>query len=348
VLIFKPPPRLQKIAFFRHASAFLRRAVRSAISMDLVPKVKMLYAFCQIAAALPAVYGVSQTIVDNVWAATFDKIDLDFEAIFIPGICVGRSYVDKLSLYVWMPLLLMAVVLAAGAVKHLIAVRLHRYISHAPPAGAQAELANRLERMFFSGVSDHDHEKCGKVTNAGLMQALPLVLLIMFCLTPMISTKIFETYVRDEFMIGLDSNGDPIYKMYLAVDYRLAYDSEEYAQAHAAATFYAFIWPVGMPLFFLLVLFKARKSIIYRRPSALSTATKFLHKEYAPGYFWWEPVEMVRKMVLTGFLLVAVHNDEQFKRMIVATMISIISCCSSRSASPSSRRPTTTSASACT
>ena len=51
---------------------------------------------------------------------------------------------------------------------------------------------------------------------------------------------------------------------------------------------------------------------------------KFLHKEYETGFFWWEPVETMRKLFLTGILLWLVPDGEEFKRMIFATLVSII------------------------
>ena len=50
-----------------------------------------------------------------------------------------------------------------------------------------------------------------------------------------------------------------------------------------------------------------------------------MHKEYDTGFFWWEPVETMRKLFLTGILLWLVPEGEEFKRMIFATLVSIIS-----------------------
>ena len=68
----------------------------------------------------------------------------------------------------------------------------------------------------------------------------------------------------------------------------------------------------------LLGLLQARKAIQQRRPTALSNATKFLHKEYESAFFWWEPVEMARRLLLTGGLTAMVPADETFKRMACA------------------------------
>ena len=73
--------------------------------MDLVPKFKMLMAFAQVGVALPSVYGLSHQMIEQIWGQTFDLIALDFEVIFIPGVCVGDSYLQKLNLYCLLPLL---------------------------------------------------------------------------------------------------------------------------------------------------------------------------------------------------------------------------------------------------
>ena len=38
-------------------------------------------------------------------------------------------------------------------------------------------------------------------------------------------------------------------------------------------------------------------------PSRLSRATTFLTNSYEPFAFWWEPLEMCRKLALTGWVL---------------------------------------------
>ena len=49
-------------------------------------------------------------------------------------------------------------------------------------------------------------------------------------------------------------------------------------------------------------LHRARMAIIEQKPSALSEALGFLHRDLKPHFYWWEQMEMVRRLVLIGFL----------------------------------------------
>ena len=73
-----------------------------------------------------------------------------------------------------------------------------------------------------------------------------------------------------------------------ADEYRLECGSAEHNKVKSVAVLYLFMWPIGMPFLFVVLLIRARKAIKARRPSALSNATKFLHKEYDAAFFWWE------------------------------------------------------------
>eukprot|EP00966_Prymnesium_polylepis_P309138 7144185-Prymnesium_polylepis.1 len=60
------------------------------------------------------------------------------------------------------------------------------------------------------------------------------------------------------------------------------------------------LWPVGVPLLYLRLLWASRDTILLGdRPTAVSQATAFLWRDYSAGAFWWEPLEMCRKLSLT-------------------------------------------------
>merc|ERR1712227_25674 len=57
-------------------------------------------------------------------------------------------------------------------------------------------------------------------------------------------------------------------------------------------------------------------------PTRLTRATAFLSADYVPSAFWWEPLEMCRKLVLTGWVLLIPAEFEQM-RVLVAILVSI-------------------------
>jgi len=63
--------------------------------------------------------------------------------------------------------------------------------------------------------------------------------------------------------------------------------------------------------------------VLLRRPSKLSHAARVLTQDYTPFYFWWEWVELLRKLLLTGFLL-SVPERSAFLRLVAAVLFSVL------------------------
>ena len=49
---------------------------------------------------------------------------------------------------------------------------------------------------------------------------------------------------------------------------------------------------------------KTRKAIMEERPTPLSTALAFLHRDMEPRFYYWELVEVWRKLFLIGFAMI--------------------------------------------
>ncbi|KAL3910809.1 MAG: hypothetical protein SGPRY_008921, partial [Prymnesium sp.] len=53
-------------------------------------------------------------------------------------------------------------------------------------------------------------------------------------------------------------------------------------------------------------------------------ATRFLWREYRLGIWWWEPIEMLRKVTLAGLLLAVIPSRLAFIRLLVAVVFSLL------------------------
>ena len=63
------------------------------------------------------------------------------------------------------------------------------------------------------------------------------------------------------------------------------------------------LYAVAMPLVYAALLFTARQALSGTvPPTALSRALHFLTRDYEPRVFWWEMVEVARKLTVTGFV----------------------------------------------
>ena len=65
------------------------------------------------------------------------------------------------------------------------------------------------------------------------------------------------------------------------------------------------IWPIGSVLLFLGLALQARPRILNHAPDFFVRATRFLHGDFKPDYYYWASVELVTRSILTG--CVATH-----------------------------------------
>ena len=63
------------------------------------------------------------------------------------------------------------------------------------------------------------------------------------------------------------------------------------------------LYPVGIPLLYLLLLISARRAIIKDRPTRLSSALSFLHRDFEARMYAWEIVEQFKKLFLVGIMV---------------------------------------------
>jgi hypothetical protein len=61
------------------------------------------------------------------------------------------------------------------------------------------------------------------------------------------------------------------------------------------------LYAVGLIVINWLLLYSCRKAILKQKHTKMSLAIAFLYREYKPHMYWWELVEMGRRLVLVGF-----------------------------------------------
>lgn len=172
-------------------------------------------------------------------------------------------------------------------------------------------------------------EKMEHAIVAGLRRTVPGLLVITFLLVPMESMHIFESFLckRIEYSSRTHS-----FRRYLADDLTVSCDSKDYQDVRDTAFILLAVWPVCVPvLYSVLLAIVRRRSLLNsrrRRPSKeeqtpMSIATTFLWADYRAGACLWEPLEMCRKLVLTGWILLIGEDFEQ-ARVLIAIMISVL------------------------
>ena len=102
----------------------------------------------------------------------------------------------------------------------------------------------------------------------------------------------------------------------------MCYESEAHEDIVRTAIVLICLWPVGMVVLYALLLVPVAKPILERRSSQLAKATAFLWRDYDEGYFWWEPVELLRRTALTGWVLL-LSEEQRFLRLVTGLLISV-------------------------
>jgi hypothetical protein len=124
-------------------------------------------------------------------------------------------------------------------------------------------------------------------------------LFVAFMTYPFVSQTIFS---------GFNCRRLSDYEAWLSVDYQISCSTVGHVVYIAVATMAVAIYPIGVPLGILFLLVKNRKEMhVENSPARLRYA--FLVTDYKPQYYFWETLEMLRKVhcfsvVCKSFVLV--------------------------------------------
>jgi len=182
-----------------------------------------------------------------------------------------------------------------------------------------------LTKSIF-GVNVED-----RIVGAWQSKIFFFLLFFLFFILPSVSSTIFRMFTCENIDPDNASGGS---NLYLRADYTIACDSDRYHFGMWWAVGCIFLYPLGVPLFYYKVLFDNRENIVHRnepfvlkdemgqvimdeefpddvkvdedltraRDDALHSV-RFLFWQYEPEYWYWEVVETVRKILLTGALV---------------------------------------------
>jgi hypothetical protein len=125
---------------------------------------------------------------------------------------------------------------------------------------------------------------------------------IVFILYPSICSKIFLVFKCVTYGT----------KSYLSKDPSVECDTDEHNSYKAWASVFALAYVVGIPAILLASLYSAHKTI-KSNPAHPTTYARYkgLYAQYEPNYWWFELVQMMRKMLLTGGLLIMSSGTTQ-------------------------------------
>ena len=186
----------------------------------------------------------------------------------------------------------------------------HRISRQAPFLAISAFFLQHLYHKYKHEAEEH-HSR-GHWLKTALQRSLPFILLASFTLTPSVSKGIFATLACAKYQLDDPDSCKETgcnERSFLVEDPTIVCSDrgeipDYYAYLRTLAWVFMVMWPIGMPLLNLAVLYPNKVALRQRRKTQGVKATQFLHKEYSPLYFWWEVLPLLQRLILTGFVLV--------------------------------------------
>lgn len=170
----------------------------------------------------------------------------------------------------------------------------------------------------------------GRNLYVGFLQALPFVLVVSYCLVPSVSKTIFQSWSCTAYQFDGKDLKNIVYQSFLRKDLSVrcsefGYSNSEHDAIKRNASVLLAIWPVGMVVMYAVILLFLRNSVRSRKLTPLMRATKFLHRGYKADWFAWELVDLNRRTVLIGWVIIIFDSDRSFLRLVTALLLSIAS-----------------------
>jgi len=124
--------------------------------------------------------------------------------------------------------------------------------------------------------------------------SIRLGLMLIFLVYPACSAAVIKMLVPCREISGVK---------YITADYRLVCGGDEYWYYVYMAYAGLVVYPIGCPLLYLVLLVRNR----HKLESDEETCNRmgFIYERYEKEYYWFEVVEMIRKLFLTGIILLA-------------------------------------------
>ena len=334
-LLLNRPPKSLKTASDR------LKALIGAVQSLGPAKLKAALTFYQIVMSLPVSFDLAPLDIELVRVLNvFAWLEFDWSEAVYPSGCIIGGFFNRLVLVALAPFLL---ILAVPTVLCLLGL-LTSLCARKDASGGKVSVGQALgfegvANQSFGGPQGKEEsslrvnalplslsrresstmvvaEQLGKWQQR-LLGTLPLVLLVVFVMLPAVSRSIFSAWDCIAFKSGPDSE-----VRYLRRELAIVCGSEEHERITALAWMLVIIWPIGMQLLFGFTLWFNRKAMAAGTNNAYTRATRFLTGGYKSRYFYWETVELFRRLTCSGFIMLIPHQYI-FLRIALAIAVSI-------------------------
>jgi len=179
-----------------------------------------------------------------------------------------------------------------------------------------------LKRSTTTAIFTQSSEKLGKWWKRAL-QMMPITIFVIFLFLPQVSRTILSTFDCIPYQLSSGKGALPYArKYYMRRDLSVVCGSDEHVGMVVVAVVFIILWPVGMQCLFIWTLYSNRKALRAGHENTQARATKFLTGGYKTRFFYWETIELFRRLACSGFVVLIPH-DYIFLRTVLALMVSV-------------------------
>ena len=157
-----------------------------------------------------------------------------------------------------------------------------------------------------------------------------LALIFSFIILPSLSTKLFQVFICSDIDPDDVANGNDIY---MTVDYNVSCSSVKYKFGVLWAAAMIGVYPIGIPLCYYYLLSASKYDIAHRHSVSSSPQEllerririqhlEILYGSYQSHLWWWELVETLHRLTLTGVLILI--RQGSVIQVIVGIAISLL------------------------
>ena len=135
--------------------------------------------------------------------------------------------------------------------------------------------------------------------------SVPIILRVLFLSYPVVTAVAFEGFLFHD----MNSDG-----RWMIADVSVNALSIDYDRIFKLSVIAILLYPVGTLLLSGALLLAIRGAVTAGKSNPLLTATAFLHDEFTVEFYWWEVLEMIRRLVLVGFAVFVMPGSVQCVR----------------------------------
>ena len=144
-----------------------------------------------------------------------------------------------------------------------------------------------------------------------------MIFAALFLLYPFVSQTTFQAFVCRDLGSG----------SWLAVDYQVSCDDDGYTLLVIFATIGVICFPLAVPIGTGGILFANREAIQRGPMDPAYSQFAFLVGDYEEQYYYWDCVEMLRKVIMTG--VVSIFNRGSLFQLVIGILLSMMSLAAS-------------------